>query len=347
MIRPSSRRLNILSRQRHLLHLLLFITTLLTTTWAGTFWAGQPLTLPSNTETLQPFLRDFLQGLPYALSLIVFLGTHEFGHFLAALRHRIDTTLPYFIPLPPLPFFLSLGTLGAVIRLRQPLTSTRALFDIGAAGPLAGFVVTLGLLVYGFTHLPDPSWIYTIHPEYRASGGIPEPPAYGTLILGKNLLYLLLELVLRPQNLPPMHEMYHYPYLFAGWIGCFVTALNLIPVGQLDGGHIVYAMFGRKGHQRTATIITWVMVLLGLPSFLEAIIAIILPGSGFILPGWIAAASWPGWLLWALVLKKVLGTRHPPSVREHPLSRTRKAVGWIAIAVFVLCFTPVPFAITT
>ncbi|ANT64270.1 MULTISPECIES: site-2 protease family protein [Prosthecochloris] len=347
MNKPGSRRLDILFRQRHMLHLLLLLTTLLTTMWAGTFWAGQPLRLPTGTESLQPFLHDLLQGAPYALSLVFFLGTHEFGHFLAALRHRIDSTLPYFIPLPPIPFFLNLGTLGAIIRLRQPLASTKALFDIGAAGPLAGFVTTLGILVYGFTHLPDPSWIYTIHPEYKPYGGIPEPPAYGTLILGKNLLYLLLEQLFRPQHLPPMHEMYHYPYLFAGWIGCFVTALNLIPAGQLDGGHIIYAMFGRTWHRRMATIIISLMILLGLPSFLEAILAITLPGIGFVLPGWIASWSWPGWLVWALVLKKVLGTRHPPSVTEHPLSRTRKAVGWLAIAIFILCFTPVPFAITT
>ena len=335
----SSRR-SILAEQNYPLHITLFLVTLLTTFWAGAFWAGHNVRFDP-----QLFIVDIAHGAPYGLSLLLFLGTHEFGHFSAALLHRMRSTLPYFIPVPPLPFLLSLGTLGAVIRIKDKIPDTRALFDTGVSGPLAGFAVALGLLIYGFTHLPPIEYIYTIHPEYEALGGLPSPPPEGSLFLGKNLIYLLLEKAIAPANAPPMTEMYHYPFLFAGWLGCFVTALNLLPVGQLDGGHILYAMFGKKGHRMGALTFLIIIFLLGLPSLVLLLMELFASFTTFSAPKVDLEWSWPGWILWAIILTRFLGIEHPPTTEDRPLRSGRQLVGWIAIVIFFLCFTPVPFGI--
>ncbi len=342
MREPPAARRGILAEQNHLLHLLLFLVTLLTTFWAGAFWSGHEV----HFDSLPAFLDDLTHGLPYGLSLLLFLGAHEFGHFFAALHHRMRATLPYFIPVPPLPFLLSLGTLGAVIRIKDRIPDTKALFDTGVAGPLSGFIVAFGLLVYGFSPLPPVEYIYSIHPDYEAFGGVPSPPPAGSLFLGKNLLYLLLEKVIQPENAPPMTEMYHYPFLFAGWLGCFVTALNLLPVGQLDGGHILYAMFGRKGHKAGAATFLVIISALGLPSFVILLQELFSSFSSIPAPGWIPEWSWPGWILWAIILTRFLGINHPPTMMDHPLNPKRRFIGWLAIIIFFLCFTPVPFGIT-
>ncbi|MBO8091977.1 MAG: site-2 protease family protein [Prosthecochloris sp.] len=339
---PDWQRRSILRQQNYPLHALLFLLTLLTTLWAGAFWTGQPVRFSSPGV----FLNDLTNGTEYACALLLFLACHEFGHFFAALYHRMKATLPYFIPVPPLPFLLSIGTLGAVIQIKQQITDTKALFDTGAAGPIAGFAVSLSLLIYGFTHLPPPEYIFTIHPEYLAGGGIPDPPASGTLFLGKNLLYLFLEIALRPRNLPPMTEMYHYPFLFTGWLGCFVTALNLLPVGQLDGGHILYAMFGKKTHRILASAFLGIIFILGLPSAIIMLQELLLPSSKALVPESLLEWSWPGWLLWALILKNMVGTTHPPTLNDHRLTTGRSWTGWLTVVIFALCFTPVPFGIT-
>ncbi|NEX12966.1 peptidase M50 [Prosthecochloris sp. ZM] len=337
---PSTRR-EILAEQNYLLHITLLCITLLTTLWAGAFWTGHQVRI----DSLVNFFKDLSYGKEYAAALLIFLGVHEFGHFFAALSHRIRTTLPYFIPVPPMPFLLNLGTLGAVIRIKEKIPDTKSLFDTGVSGPLSGFIIALGLLIYGFTHLPPMDYIYAIHPEYRSLGGIPATAPAETLFLGKNLLYILLEEIIRPSQLPPMTEMYHYPFLFAGWLGCFVTALNLLPVGQLDGGHITYAMFGKKGHLLTARIFLFFIIVLGLPSFLFIITELILPQQGQLLAPWLIEWSWPGWILWAFILYKVIGVEHPATQIKQPLSTKRTLLGWIAIAIFILCFTPVPFGV--
>ncbi|MCF8216472.1 MAG: site-2 protease family protein [Chlorobium sp.] len=334
-------RTSILADQRYFLHIALFIATALCTLWAGAFWTGHPVDL----EKPGAIISSLSHGTTYAASLLLFLGVHEFGHFFAALHHRIRATLPYFIPVPPLPFLLNLGTMGAVIKIKERIPDTRALFDTGASGPLAGFVVSLGLLVYGFLNLPPESHLYLIHPEYVTLGGIPDPPMEGTLYLGKNILWILLEVLIRPDHLPPMTEMYHYPFLFTGWIGSFVTALNLLPVGQLDGGHISYAMFGRRGHFRAATIFLWFIFLLALPSFLELTGTMFLPDLHLRIPDAIMQWSWPGWMFWFLILWRVIRTTHPPTSFDHPLDSRRMIIGWIAILIFVISFTPIPFGI--
>lgn len=331
------------SEQNYALHIALFVATVFTTLWAGAFWSGHPVVF---TEDIPRSVRSLSVGIPYSFSLLLFLSVHEFGHFFATLHHRVRATLPYYIPLPPLPMFFSLGTMGAVIKIRERIRGTSALFDIGISGPLGGFIVCCALLVYGFLNLPPADYIYTIHPEYLKPGVMEAASREGALRLGKNLLWLALEYVIDPKNLPPMTEMYHYPFLFAGWLGSVVTALNLLPVGQLDGGHIIYAMFGRKGHALTAKAFIIFITILGLPSFIELLLALINPAAAQLLPYELVRHSWSGWILWAFILSRFIGTSHPPTAYDHPLDAGRTVFGWVAVAIFILTFTPVPFGLT-
>ncbi len=327
--------------QNYPLHLLLFLLTVVTTLWAGVFWGGYAV----NVTSLPLFILSLAPGVAYSASLLLFLTVHEFGHFFAARRHRVHATLPYYIPVPPLPSLLSLGTMGAVIKVRERIPGTNSLFDIGVSGPMGGFVVCLGLLVYGFLNLPPVDFIYTIHPEYVTQGGLQAPVAAGTLVLGKNLLWIGLEHLIGPKNLPPMTEMYHYPFLFTGWLGSLVTALNLLPVGQLDGGHISYALFGRKGHAVAARLFLLFIVFLGFPSFLALLLSWLKPEAMTLIPPEMLRWSWSGWMLWTLILSRFVGLNHPPTVHDHPLTTGRTLFAWLAIVVFVVTFTPVPFGV--
>ncbi len=328
------------------LHLLLFLLTVITTSVAGAYWVGREIPLDSLADAF----KQLQYGFPYSFSLLFFLTCHEFGHFFATMAHRVRASLPYYIPMPPLPFLFPIGTFGAMIRMKERIPSSKSLFDIGVYGPIAGFVVALGLLIYGFLTLPPIEYILQIHPEYelyyKLHGKI--PVRSGALYTGKNLLYWLLEQAFASPNLPPMTEMYHYPYLFAGWLGCFVTALNLLPVGQLDGGHVIYAMFGRKTQFYVARIFLALIILLGLPTFAEWIVFIFAsfanqPFSGFPYPAWVREVSWASWIIWALLLWRFVRLDHPPVLEEHRLDTSRMAIGWISILIFILCFTPVPF----
>lgn len=329
-------------KQNYPLHLTLFFLTLLTTLWAGAFWGGHPVSFSS----LPLFISSLGTGIPYSLSLLLFLTVHEFGHFFAAMHHRVQATLPYYIPMPPLPFLLSLGTMGAVIKVKERIPGTNSLFDIGIAGPIGGFAVSVGLLVYGFLHLPPADFIFSIHPEYLQSGGLEIPVPSGTLVLGKNLLWMGLEYLIAPKELPPMTEIYHYPFLFTGWLGSLVTALNLLPVGQLDGGHITYAMFGRRGHALAAKAFLIFIMLLGFPSFVELLLSWLMPEALALIPPVMLRWSWSGWILWSFILSRFIGLNHPPTVHDHSLSMGRVVYGWVAIAIFVITFTPVPFGVT-
>jgi membrane-associated protease RseP (regulator of RpoE activity) len=339
---PISSRKAIVTGQNYPLHTFLFLVTVITTLWAGASWSGHPVLF----SPAFPFLNNLSSGTAYSFSLLLFLSVHEFGHFFAALYHRVHATLPYYIPLPPLPSLLSLGTMGAVIKIRDRIPGTNALFDIGIAGPISGFIVSVGLLLFGFMTLPPAEFIYTIHPEYQSSGGLLTLEPEGSLTLGKNLLWIILEKSIAPKNLPPMTEMYHYPFLFTGWLGSLVTALNLLPVGQLDGGHVIYAMFGKKGHTMAAKSFLIFITILGLPSLFELLLVLFKPASVSLIPELLRQWSWPGWLLWALILSRFIGLNHPPTGHDHPLSTPRKVFGWAAITIFVLTFTPVPFGLT-
>lgn len=267
------------ARDRYGLHLLLFLLTLASTTVSGGIMTGRVLAYGvGEAEGFGALLLSpafLLDGLRFGFSLLLFLTVHEFGHYFAARRHGVDTSLPYYLPLP----LLGIGTLGAVIRIREPIPNLKKLFDIGAAGPLAGFVVALGVLLYALATLPPPTYLLDIggHEAIKQYieqyGRFPDqmPAAAeapgGAYVVGQTPLYWLL-MQLFP-NVPPMYEMYHYPVLFAGWLGLFFTALNLLPIGQLDGGHILYALAGPVWHARLARGFVLLLLLSGSIGFIE------------------------------------------------------------------------------
>ncbi len=270
-------------------HILLFLATLVTTLYAGATNRGaDPLSHPST----------LVQGLPFAVTLLSILGVHELGHYFTARRYGIIVTLPYFIP-SPLPL---IGTFGAFIKMKSPLTDRRALFDVGIAGPLAGLCVALPAIVVGL------SWSELVPEGSTGHGGI---------VLGTPLLFSLLQW-LTLGSIPQGADVLLHPVAFAGWIGLFVTALNLLPIGQLDGGHMAYALVGR--HHRKVVIVTLVMLI----------------GMGF--------AFWPGWLFWAS-LTLVLGLKHPPPLNDlTPLDERRRLVGFGSLLLLLSLITPSPFS---
>ncbi len=331
-------------KKKYAIHILLFVITFFTTTLAGVQWLMKDFTNPAN----------WVYGLSYSIPLLLFLSAHEFGHYFAAKYHNVKATLPYYIPIF-LPFFVNFGTFGAVIKTQSPIPNRKALFDIGVAGPIAGFIVSLGILIYGLYNLPPIDYIYSIHPEYltQYNGAIPG----NGLHFGDTLLYFILsELFANPNGfLPPMNEIYHYPFLCVGWFGLFVTALNLIPIGQLDGGHITYAMFGNQ-HRKIARSAWWLMFMMGLFSLLggletllredmnntafELMKLLIYPPLKFIrenLP-WLYS-SWEGWLIWAIITKFFIKLDHPPIYDSEELSPGRKKLGWIAILILISSFS--------
>lgn len=265
----------------------LFLLTFASVSYAGILWVGR-------SAIHQDFWGLMTDGALFAALLLGFLGVHEFGHYFAARFHKIAVSLPYFIPVP----FLGIGTLGAVIRIKEPIHSTKKLFDIGIAGPLAGFVVAIGFIIYGLSTLPDASYInqFEGHEAVKAYvseyGIYPEnPPSEETetIFLGNTLLFSFLTSF--QNDVPPMWELYHYPFLFVGWLGLFFTALNLTPVGQLDGGHILYGLIGRKGHQWVSKALIFVLsVLAGLGAMGSVMIQ-----DPFSLGGSFLGFYWIGW----------------------------------------------------
>ena len=326
---------------RFLLNILLFLLTFFTTTVAGVQWVGRNAFELTNLQ----------YGLPYSISILFILGVHEFGHYFAARYHKVKVTLPYFLPFPPTPFFLNFGTLGALIRTKAVVPSRKAMFDIGVAGPLAGFIACIIVLILGFLTLPGPDYILSIHPQYdftthAANDGQGIGLEFGGTILYSFLSWLLTDPV--RQFVPPMSEMYHYPLLCVGWFGLFVTAMNLIPIGQYDGGHLIYTLFG-DNHRKIARTSFIILLVLGLPAVIDAILRAAL--SYFIqdLPAQIiplAQYSWTGWFLWALISYYVIKLYHPPVPDETPLDEKRVFIGWLALIVFIVSFSFAPFVIT-
>ncbi|MCY3595145.1 MAG: site-2 protease family protein [Bacteroidetes bacterium] len=273
-----------MTRNRYLLHAGLFVVTLLSTALTGAVvFIGRSVAWEAGDAVLNiggiPFTTAFLaDAFTFGGALIAFLTIHEFGHYIAGRLHRVKTSLPYFIPSP----LIGIGTLGAVISIREPIPNLTKLFDIGAAGPIAGFVMVLILLVWAMATLPSPEYMFGVGGHeplldyIRATGKFPETPISdappgGRLTLGATPLYWALTQVF--PNVPPLYEMYHYPLLFAAWLGLFFTALNLMPVGQLDGGHIVYALFGPKWHARISRTFIFMML-----SSMAVGAALVLPG---------------------------------------------------------------------
>ncbi|MCX7875763.1 MAG: site-2 protease family protein [Melioribacteraceae bacterium] len=308
-----------------IVNLILLIITFITTTIAGVEWTtGKPAPYEFN---------DLVLGLPYSLSILFVLGVHEFGHYFASIYHRVKATLPFFIPFPPITGFFNFGTMGAVIKTKSLIPNNKAMFDIGVAGPISGFFASLILLIYGYTHLPDVSYILAIHPDYFS-------PDYGKgavgLEFGDNLLIILIRnIFVNPEQfVPPMSEIYHYPFLCVGWFGLFITSMNLIPVGQLDGGHLIYSMFGPKIHEAIASVSLIILLVIGSFGFLESFLDLQLH------------FGWSGWLLWAFILYFFIKVKHPPVMYFEKLSLGRLAIGYFAIIIFIVSFSPTPFLIS-
>lgn len=325
---------------RHFIHPLLFLLTFFTAALAGVQWVGR-----------DPFeLTNIPFGLDYAFAILFVLASHEFGHYFAARIHGVKATLPYFIPFPP--FIINpFGTFGALIRVKSVVPSRKIMFDIGAAGPIAGFVACLVVIVYGYATLPGPEYILSIHPNFDFAINA-DPTSEGQpLAFGSTLLFTALQDLLtnpKTQFVPPMTEIYHYPFLCVGWFGLFVTALNLMPIGMLDGGHITYSMFGEK-HKIIARATFVGLVIIGLPSILDPLLrwaaeSIIGHDPGQIIP--FTEYSSFNWLLWALIGYYVIKLYHPPVPDESPLDALRMAIGWATLGIFVICFSLVPLTIS-
>jgi len=317
-----------------LLHIALFLLTVVTTTIFGIIiagphvntgitpppalrgWAGSIFLIPWIYATtvvrivyyalIHP---EFLkQGLLFSGSLLAILTAHESGHYLFCRYYGVDATLPFFIPQPPL---LWPGTFGAFIRMKSPVPSRRALFDIGLAGPLAGFIVMLPVAFAG---------VLTVHHvpliAGEANGGS------GGIIFNDPLLFRLIARLFRID----LENSEANSFYLAAWFGALVTALNLIPVGQLDGGHGTFAVFGRIGHQ-------WI----GRAVFVSVVAISVL--------GWIWHGS-PAWFVFILLLAVMLRIRHPQPEQMEPLGLPRLIIGVVTLIVFVLCFLPFPITIT-
>jgi len=266
----------------------------------------------SDAETLWALLIDGLshldRGLPAGIALMVPLLAHEFGHYFTARHFGLPATLPYFIPLP---FPLSpLGTMGAVIRMKGPMSNRKTLLAVGAAGPLAGFLVAVPFLILGLALSPVADF------DPQTGLGIPQA---GVMLEGNSLLYGGLKLLMFGQWLPGGgKDVMLHPIAFSAWAALLVTAINLIPAGQLDGGHIAYALLGEK-----ARWLTWAM--LGITAAMGMV--------------------WQGWWLWALLIW-LFGQQHAAPLDDiTPLTARQRALAVLALVIFVLTFIPVPLQI--
>ncbi len=285
---------------RYWLHVLLLLATFLTTTVVGagmalSFRMNLPVSFLLEMSGYERMLRDpayLLSGLPFSLSLLTILMAHEMGHYLAARYYTVDATLPFFLPAPTL-----IGTLGAFIRLRSAIVSKRILFDIGIAGPIAGFAALLVPLAIGVS----------------MSHQMPRVALRGDFVFGTPLLLRIFEMMWFPGV--STADLSLHPMARAAWAGLLATALNLLPIGQLDGGHILYAIVGERAK--------W------LSRILVAALAVM---------GFFFAYSW---LLWAVLLV-LFGLRHPPLYDPYPIGRARIWLGLLALAILVVSFTPIP-----
>lgn len=273
--------------------ILLFLATVVTTLGAGAMMAGaDPFTDPVA----------LVEGVPFSAALLVILLAHEFSHYITSHRHGVRASLPMFIPAPTLA-----GTFGAVIRIESPIPDRRSLLEIGIAGPLAGFLVAVPIAVAGLnlSHVAQ-------NTGAAAGAGAGGATAIG---LGSSLLFTLLERLVLGQ-LPENASLVLHPVAFAAWIGLFVTAINLLPVGQLDGGHVLYALAGRRQEGISRAVV------------------LVLAPLGFL---------WWGWFLWGGMLL-LMGPRHPPVLAEQsPLGTRERVLGVIAALLLLLTLAPAPF----
>lgn len=249
-------------------------------------------------KTMAGNLAPLTDGLLFTFTLIAILGAHELGHYFACKHYGIKATLPFFIPAPPI--FTLFGTFGAVIKIKEPITTRRALFDIGIAGPLAGFALALPASIIGLL-IAEPA------PAPEVSDWYFDDPGLFRIIM---MLF----------DLP--RWIHWNPVYWAAWGTLLVTALNLFPVGQLDGGHVVYALFGRRAHKWISRAVCAGVIVLAAVTM--------------------ALYSLPVWILWSLVLLFMLKVGHPPISDDEPLGKTRIILAVLAAIIFLLCFMYMP-----
>jgi membrane-associated protease RseP (regulator of RpoE activity) len=315
-------------------HALLLLLTFFTTTIAGVIEPFGPIRLfpdanPNTTEEILQFIFSlparYVQliieaiqllltnaeilayGLKFSLSLLFILTCHEAGHYIASRIYRVDATLPYFIPTPPL--IGPAGTLGAFIKILSPLPSRKATFDIGVAGPIAGFIALVPISIAAFLTMETAPMPENVDPS-------------GSLYFSDALFTKLMAFIFGVDLTAPI---YQNPFYFAAWIGLLVTALNLIPSGQLDGGHAVYAVLGEKVHYWTGRVAFVVMVI-------------------FSISGWYFYSS-PAALLFTILLGFMMRIGHPEPMDDSPLDAKRKIIAVVTLVIFILCFTPFPIQI--
>jgi membrane-associated protease RseP (regulator of RpoE activity) len=282
-------------------HALLLLLTIASTTIAGVdgYLAFQSDYLPLTTVPVFS-MALIAKGLWYSATILAILGSHEMGHYLACRYYDVDASLPFFLPMPLVPT----GTFGAFIRIREPIPTKGMLFDIGFAGPIAGFIIAVPALFFGVA----------------MSHVVPLPANFVGYELGEPLLFKLASKMLWG-TIPDGYSLNMHPVAFAAWFGLLATAWNLIPAGQLDGGHIAYSVLGRR-----STYLTFVMIACGAAlSFVST--------------------NWIGWTVLMIGMLAAFGPRHPPTIDEHvPLDRSRTILAMVAFAMFALSFTPVPIA---
>lgn len=286
-------------RERYSRHVVLLLLTLAMTTLVGGYHFASfeaDFVRTPDVNFASPVF--YLRGLWYSLTVLAILGCHEMGHYLYCLRYRVDATLPYFLPAP----IVLTGTLGAFIRIRSRIPSRIALFDIGIAGPIAGFVVAVPALVVGVA----------------LSRVVPLPEQFDGFELGEPLLFRAVAWLLWGE-VPEGSSLNLHPMAFAAWFGLLATALNLFPIGQLDGGHIAYAVLGRR-----STFVTLAMILVAVGL------------------AW-TSSSWIVWTVLMVVMVFVMGPSHPPTLDDEvELGPGRRLLAVVALLMLILCFTPAP-----
>lgn len=390
----------------------LFIVTLVTTTLAGTEWTiGKFLVLGMTWD-------DFISGFNFSIPFLLILTIHEFGHYFTARYHKIDVTLPYYIPMW-LGFIgaPSIGTMGAFIRIKENIRSRTKYFDVGVSGPIAGFIVAVIFMILGFKTLPPTEYIFEIHPEYEVFGENfeermhdldtiilkkdlnPDRMSYetlrdtmdtsvsGTIHFGDNMIMQLGRAYFAPDDryVPSPSELMHYPFLLAAYLAFFFTALNLLPIGQLDGGHVLFGLLGGKNHATISRVLFtcflfyaglgWVttadftdrsveslvdfLISIGLYLYVvylsaftifrdkknRLLYATVMLTVQFFIASIFKVEGYSGWLVFSLIIGRFIGVDHPRVSDNEPLSTGRKVLGWVALIIFILCFSPQPLVV--
>lgn len=290
-------------QHRYPIHIILFLATLASATLVGAYlWIGFQQAVGLRPEVSNLTTSDWIHGLWYSVPALLILLAHEFGHYIYCRIHNVDATLPYFLPFPPILIPSLFGTLGAVIKIKEPFPSVRALFDIGIAGPIGGFIVLVPLLYLGVS----------------MSAVVRFPEDANLIYFGEPLLlqaFASMHFGVEPAGF----DLTLHPLGFAAWFGLLATALNLLPFGQLDGGHIAYAVFGRRAR----------------------VVSMLTLGGTLLLT--LRTTSWISMALLMLVMAYFLGLRHPHVPDEGtPLDPGRKVLALVALVIFVISFTPVP-----